>query len=396
MADGDAVVQQQDHYIECQQCRGGGGDQDELILISCSPIETKSPETEPHNAIEVVSRTISGGGGGVPGATVVVAGDYTTTTTTMNTLSPSMAAAADRRRIEFITRPSWWGNKGGNKQVKGSSLSRMAGAVHADAATTSTPPPPSRSRKRERSIASPMVVTPLDTDKKDEDPDAMLVENTGRRGGDPKITCPCASCSAAVPYDDDDNYYDLKTAAANVADAPRPPPLEYIFIPSLESTNANSLSSSPPTINNTSGSASSSTRMLPRFDPLPTAAAVASAFSSSTNGMVIDLRSSTNRRSDHHHHQKQQDRDTAPSWHGEQYQGFKHTTTTTLLEDDQRIMTTIDNTWKASKWATHTFDLHHSHHGTESLIFSSEASDDENYDDDDNLDGIKYLSSAYV
>jgi hypothetical protein len=241
-----------------------------------------------------------------------------------------------------------------------------------------------------------MVVTPFDTDKKNVDPDAMLVENTGRRGGDPKITCPCATCSAAVP-DDDDNYYDLKTAVADSADALQPPPLEYIFIPSLESINANSLSSSPPTINNTSRSASSSTRMLPRFDPLPTAAAVvASAFSSSTNGMVIDLHSSTHRRTDHHHHQKQQDRDTAPSWHSEQYQGFKHTTTTTLLEDDQRIMTTIDNTWKASKWATHTFDFHHSHHGTESLIFSSEASDDENYDDDDNLDGIKYLSSAYV
>jgi hypothetical protein len=62
-------------------------------------------------------------------------------------------------------------------------------------------------------------------------------------------------------------------------------------------------------------------------------------------------------------------------------------------QGDHFIMTTIDNTWMASSLARNEY-YNNVDHGTESLIFSSEDDSlDGDIDDDDYLDGIKYLQN---
>lgn len=170
------------------------------------------------------------------------------------------------------------------------------------------------------------------------------------------------------------------------------PPLEYVFIPSLESTtNNSSTTDSLPSQQDIMNSTVPSSCILPKFSP---------PYKKTTFSSCMDFLSWPHLPIQQQQVEEEGDHDmnSVPLYQDEQEEHFERMT----LEEDP-IMTTIDTTWKASNWAMRTsyaFDFDHSsHHGAESLIFSSsEASlEEEDNDEDDYLDGIKYVSSgAYI
>lgn len=153
------------------------------------------------------------------------------------------------------------------------------------------------------------------------------------------------------------------------------PPLEYIYVPSLQE------STSPP-LHRT-------TPRCPSFHPHGTSTLTSSVESQQAHGFPSHLpnmapRYNNNTWTRMMDHQVQPENLDCIAWKD-----------TSMLSSDQ-FMTTIDNTWKASQLAQCACRFNNSYHGTESLIFSSEDGSSVELDDEpDHLDGIKYLS-AYI
>mmetsp|Transcript_2794 Transcript_2794/g.5220 ORF Transcript_2794/g.5220 Transcript_2794/m.5220 type:complete len:389 (+) Transcript_2794:4494-5660(+) len=207
----------------------------------------------------------------------------------------------------------------------------------------------------------------------------------------PMVVTPFHDTSTTPTDATNNDVFNHHTVAQNEQEGN--PPLEYIFIPSLESTtNSSNTTDSLPSQQDIMNSTVPSSCILPKFSPPYKNTKFSSCMDIlSWPHLLIQQQQQVEEEGDH-------DMNSVTWYHDKQEEHLERMS----LEEDP-MMTTIDTTWKASNWAMRTsyaFDFDHSsHHGAESLIFSSsEASlEEEDNDEDDYLDGIKYVSSgAYI